>query len=156
MAYQLEYSFYSYTASINAKLYDTAGAQVGITITTGFVSLGSNQYSYLATIPDGHVGTFSVYDSANPTAAMVWSVNPQEAENSSTKQAIADEILKRGMANVDDASPEELSLYHLIAAILNGSMASGVWTAHKSTGATFIASTLTTDAAAVPVTGVST
>lgn len=156
MSYQLVYSVQSYTSSLNAKLYDSVGAQVGSTITTGFVSLGSNQYSYLATHPDSHVGTFVIYDSINPTAAMVWAVNPQEAENSATKQAIADEILKRGMANVDDASPEELSLYHLIAAILNGSTSSGVWTAHKSTGATFVTSTLTTDSAALPVTGVST
>lgn len=79
MSYQLEYSFTSYTSSLNAKLYDSAGAQVGSTITTGFVSLGNNQYEYLATIPDGHVGSFVIYDSANPMAAMPWSVNPQEA-----------------------------------------------------------------------------
>lgn len=141
MAYQLEYSFYSYTSSLNAKLYDSAGAQVGATITTGFVSLGSNQYSYLATIPDGHIGTLSIYDSANPTAAMVWSVNPQEAGSASLStavlQAIADQVLKRGASNVD-GSADYNSLYALIQSAMNAVLDddTGILTIYQTDGVT--------------------
>ena len=116
-------------SAINTKLGTPAGASVSADIAALLVQI-------LAILDD--TGTTGVVLSA------------------ATKQAIADEMLKRGMVNVDDSSPEELSLYHLIAAILNGSTSSGVWTAHKSTGGTFTTSTLTTDNAALPVTGVST
>ena len=67
--------------TLNAKLYNIAGAQVGATITSGFIDHSDRSYSYLATIPTGHVGSLTVYDSANPTTRAVrFSINPQETE----------------------------------------------------------------------------
>lgn len=57
--------------TLNAKLYDSAGAQVGATITSGFIDYGDRSYSYWATIPAAHVGSFVMYDSANPTTRAV-------------------------------------------------------------------------------------
>lgn len=67
--------------TLNAKLYNSVGTQVGATATSGFIDHGDRSYSYLATIPQGHVGSLVVYDSANPTTRAVrFSINPQETE----------------------------------------------------------------------------
>lgn len=86
MSYQLNFvaTFPVAGLTLNAKLYDAAASQVGVTITSGFVDHGDRSYSYLATIPNGHVGTFVVYDSTQPTRAVRFSINPQEAENSAS------------------------------------------------------------------------
>jgi hypothetical protein len=77
MSYQVMYSFWSYTSNLHAELYDSTGTLVGSTITSGFVSLGHNQYGYLATIPDNHTGLFFVFDASNPSAGWTWPINPQ-------------------------------------------------------------------------------
>jgi hypothetical protein len=66
---------------------------------------------------------------------------------------VADAVLGRAGSNVDD-SAGELSLYHLIMAILNGSMQDGAWTALDTTGNVFATRTLELNAAAIPVVGV--
>ena len=72
------------------------------------------------------------------------------ALSTATKQAIADEVLKRAGSNVDDTAGT-FSLYEMIMALLNSSMAGGTWTIKKSTGATFATRALTTDTNAEPV-----
>ncbi len=71
--------------TLNAKLFDSAGTQTGSTITTGFNDLGDGAYQYLATIPDGHVGTLKIYDSAQPSRCIPLSINPAELENADVK-----------------------------------------------------------------------
>jgi len=84
MSYQLNFVaiFPMAGLTLNAKLYNSAGAQVGATVTSGFIDHGDRSYSYWATIPNGLVGSLVVYDSANPTTRAVrFSINPQEGEN---------------------------------------------------------------------------
>ena len=88
MSYQAMFSFAFVNLpglTLNAKLFDSSGAQTGATITTGFSDLGDGAYQYLATIPDGHVGTLKIYDSAQPSRCIPLAVNPQEIENADVK-----------------------------------------------------------------------
>lgn len=66
--------------TLNAKLYNSAGAQVGSTIVSGFVEIGNGAYSYLATIPAGHRGTFVIYKASDAAVHVTFSVNPEEGE----------------------------------------------------------------------------
>lgn len=70
-----------------------------------------------------------------------------------TAQAIADEILKRGIDNVEDTA-DALSLAAIVLATLESAVSGTTWTIRKSDGTTFTTKTLTTDSAAEPVTGV--
>lgn len=79
MSYTREFvaNFGPFTSLVlNAKLLDSAGSQVGITITSGFVNHGDGSYSYLATLPDTHVGSLAIYDSANPLRKVRYAINP--------------------------------------------------------------------------------
>ena len=63
--------------TLNAKLYDAAGVQAGPTVTAGFVDLGNGRYSYRhASVPDGHEGTFEMYDADDPTNGVIYAINP--------------------------------------------------------------------------------
>lgn len=74
--------------TLNAQLYDSAGATVGSAITSGIVNLGNGSYSYLATIPNGQVGSFVIWDSALATRQIAFSINPAELEYSTDIGAI--------------------------------------------------------------------
>lgn len=66
---------------------------------------------------------------------------------------IADAVLSRGVSNVQDTA-DTTSLAALILATFESSAAGTVWTIRKTGGTTFVVKTLTLDAAADPVTGV--
>lgn len=153
MSYPVEFAvtFHNQPSlTLNAKLYNSAGAQTGSTITTGFVNLGNGVYSYLATIPDGHVGTLVVYDSATPSHCYGFAINSVELE----LNALADAILKRSVANVE-ASASTHSLAEVILAMFESAAPSTTWTIYRTDHSTvFNTRTLTTDADALPVTGV--
>lgn len=71
-----------------------------------------------------------------------------------TAQAIADEVLKRGVTNVEDTAATG-SLTEVILTILNASISGSTLTSHKEADdSTFNTRTVTTDAAAEPVTGI--
>jgi hypothetical protein len=75
--------------------------------------------------------------------------------STAVKQGIADEVLKRGVSNVEDAA-DVLSLAALILAAFKSSIANTTWTIKKSDGVTtFATPTVTVDANADPITGVS-
>lgn len=173
--------------TLNATLYDSAGAQVGATIDSGFVNLGNGVYHLVADIPDGHIGTLVIYDSDLPSRCYGFAVNPQEIENADAKtstrstfaggavasvtgsvgsvaadvtlatatmQAIADELLKRSVSNVE-ASADTHSLAEVILALFESAAPATTWTIYRTDHATvFNTRTLTTDANAEPVTGV--
>lgn len=83
MSYTLNLTFDFGTLTgltLNGKLFNSSGVQVGSTITSGFVELGNGNYSYLATIPSGHVGSFIAYKSSDATIDAIVSINPQEDE----------------------------------------------------------------------------
>ncbi len=75
---------------LNGILFDSLGLQTGPTITTGFVELGQGVYSYLATIPDAHVGTLVAYKASDATIKAAVSINPQEVEYTNTKLSLMD------------------------------------------------------------------
>lgn len=66
---------------------------------------------------------------------------------------IADEVLKRGVSNVQDAA-DTTSLAAVILGILESSVSGTTWTIRKTGGTTFVTKTVTVDAAADPITGV--
>jgi len=68
-------------------------------------------------------------------------------------RAFADELLARGVDNVEDlADPDSLTA--LVLATLESSVAGSVWTIRKTDGSTFATRTVTTDPDAEPITGV--
>lgn len=71
----------------------------------------------------------------------------------SAAQEIADEILKRGVSNTEDAADAH-SLTTLILAALESTIAGATWTIRKTGGATFTTKTITTDSDADPITSV--
>lgn len=76
----------SYTGlTINGKLFDASGSQVGATITTGFVEVVAGIYFYTLSAPDGHAGLFVMYNSANADQRREFIVAPRETENADTK-----------------------------------------------------------------------
>ena len=66
---------------------------------------------------------------------------------------IADATLERGVSNVEDAA-DTRSLAAVILGQFESSMSGTTWTIRKTGGATFATPTLTIDAAADPITGV--
>lgn len=66
---------------------------------------------------------------------------------------VADETLKRGVSNVEDAA-DTTSLAAIVLAILESSVAGTTWTIRKTGGTTFVTKTVTVDSAADPITGV--
>lgn len=75
------------------------------------------------------------------------------AISQTVQQAIADEILKRGISNVEDAA-DATSLAALILAAFESAIVGTTWTIRKTGGTTFATRTATLDAAASPITGV--
>ena len=103
MSYQSMFSFAFQNLSgltLNAKLFDSSGSQTGATITSGFADLGDGAYQYLATIPDGHVGTLKIYDSAQPSRCIPLAVNPQEIENADVKTSTRSTFAGGAVASV--------------------------------------------------------
>jgi hypothetical protein len=68
-------------------------------------------------------------------------------------QEIADEILKRGVDNVEDTA-DATSLAGLILAAFESVIASTTWTIKKTDGTTFTTKTVSVDASADPIIGV--
>lgn len=68
--------------TLAAQLVDTAGANVGSAVTTGFVEVGTNgDYLWTASVPDAHRGGVKVYESGVPgTVLAVGAINPEDAE----------------------------------------------------------------------------
>jgi hypothetical protein len=73
--------------------------------------------------------------------------------STAVKQAIADEVLKRGVVNVEDTA-SGVSLAELVLMAMESSASGATLTIRKTTGATFSTRTLTLDAAAEPIIGI--
>lgn len=149
--------------TVHGKLFDDTGAQTGSTITTGIAEALDGLYIYTLSAPDGHVGVFVLYDSANTALRRSVVVAPRETENADVKAStlaldtndIADAVLSRHVENVEDTAGVH-TLAGLILAQFESSAPGTTWTIYKSDGVTVFATlTLVEDAAAKPVTGVS-
>lgn len=89
MAYTLDFAFFGRTAGVTdwrAQLIDTAGANVGSAISTGFVDVGNGFYQWhYAAIPDAHRGGVKFYRLADSIVLAFGSINPEEAEYTDSK-----------------------------------------------------------------------
>ena len=88
MAYTLDFAVnlgISQTGfTLTAQLVDTAGANVGSLISTGFTEIGAGNYLWHATaIPSGHRG--GVIFKSGATIMAFTAINPEEAENMDVK-----------------------------------------------------------------------
>lgn len=173
MAYTYDFSFDlgdSQTGlTVHLGRYDHLGV-LAETIATGIVEIGHGKYIYRHTsLPDGSAGTMLAYDSADASVNALEDYSPVEANvaailaaigttgvtiNAATLLAIADAVLKRGVGNVeDDADPHSLGA--VILGMFESSAPGTTWTTYKTDGVTvFAIRTLTEDAAALPVVGV--
>lgn len=73
--------------TVHGKLFDATGAQTGSTVTSGIVEVLDGLYIYTLSAPDGHVGVFVMYDSANTALRRTVVVAPRETENSDVKSS---------------------------------------------------------------------
>lgn len=170
--------------TVYGKLFDATGAQTGSTITTGIAEPLNGLYLYTLSAPDEHVGVFVLYDSANTALRRTVSIAPRETENADVKSStlatptnvsdaqtvivdaigdipalntddIADAVLSRSASNVEDTAGIH-TIAGLILAQFESSAPGTTWTIKKTDGTTtFATRTLTEDATAKPVTGVS-
>lgn len=83
MAYILDFSISLGSSkaglTLNAQIVNSAGANVGAAITTGFVEIGNGCYLLSASIPDDQQGGIKFYESGVPgTILAVAAINPIE------------------------------------------------------------------------------
>ena len=78
---------YAATSDLRAQVVDTAGANVGSAISTGFVNIGSGFHLWnYASMPDDQRGGVKFYSNAATSTMLGFvSVNPQEAEYTDVK-----------------------------------------------------------------------
>lgn len=134
------------------------------------VEAGSASQIYQATFPPDSAGVSAgvysvlIYEQAGASPAVgdsmrgagtvYWDGSAESAIiTTAAAQAIADELLKRGVANVEDTA-DPASLAAIILATLESSISGATWTIRKTGGTTFVTKTVTTDPAAEPITGV--
>lgn len=90
----------------------------------------------------------------SPTAGSIFERIKTMDDAALTLTAIADEVLKRGVSNVEDTADAH-SLACLVLAALESAISGTTWTIKKTDGATtFTTKTVTKDATATPITGV--
>ena len=92
MAYTADFALalgpsYTGIADLRAQIVDTAGANTGGAISTGFVEVGNGFYNWVyASFPDGHRGGVKFYSAATPATFLAYaSINPEELENVDAK-----------------------------------------------------------------------
>lgn len=74
-------------ADLRAQLVDSAGANSGSAISTGFIEIGTGNYLWsYGSFADGFRGGVKFYSNATPATILVFSaINPEEAENIDAK-----------------------------------------------------------------------
>jgi hypothetical protein len=154
-----DFDTYDYVATANytgatALDCDDVGGAIGSGVTLDDNAITAAKIDTNA-IDAGAIATDAIGSSelaataATEIATAVWS-----GITTAAKQAIADELLKRGVDNVEDAA-DTTSLAELIMAGLNSAISGTTWTIKKpSDDSTFGTRTVTTDSAADPVVGV--
>jgi hypothetical protein len=104
-------------------------------------------------IADGAITAASIANDAITAGKIATDAITSSELATNAAQEIADEVLKRGISNVEDAA-DTLSLAALVLAHLESSISGSTWIIRKSGGSTFTTKTVTTDSGADPVTGV--
>jgi len=102
-------------------------------------------FERLPTAAPGSAGGLPTVDADNQVAGL----------GSTGRNAVADAVLARDMDQVESAAPEH-SLCTVVLAVLESSLSGTAWTIKRTDGSTpHAVKTVTTDAAAQPITGVS-
>jgi hypothetical protein len=145
MAYTLDFSIAlggSQTGlTLEAQLVNTAGANVGAAIGTGFTEMGLGNYLWHTTaIPDSHRGGVKFQLSGGGALKAFASINPQEAENTDVKTStvVASSLIGPGAIS-HPVTVTEADLVTPIDGV-------AVWVTTDAAGANVIAGTLYTDA----------
>ncbi len=112
--------------TVHGKLFDATGAQTGSTVTSGIVEALDGLHIYTLSAPDGHVGVFVLYDSANTALRRTVVVAPRETENS-------DVLTSSRLADEDYAEPPTVEE---IDTQLSGEHGAGSWEDAGGGGAT--------------------
>ena len=146
-------------ADVNAEA-DTAISDASLATASALATVDSNVDAILVDTGTTLPGTLSTIDSKVDTidgivdAILLDTGTDGVVISTATLQNIADEILKRDVDNVE-ATANEHTLATIILAILESSRSSTTWTIKRTDGSTTHATkTLTLDATANPVTGV--
>jgi hypothetical protein len=134
--------------TLEAQLIDTAGADVGSAITTGFYEAGVGNYLWTGSIPDSHRGGVKFRLLGGGALKAVGAINPEEAENTDVKTSTRSTVATIWAAVADSPGVTTL-LTRLTAAragyldTLNGIVAA-IWAAvTDSSGVTTLLARLT-------------
>lgn len=99
--------------TLTAQLVDTAGSDVGASVSTGFVEISDGNYLWTyASIPDSHRGGVKFFSNAGSQLEAFGAVNPVESE----PNALADAILDRA-AGVETGRTLRQSLRLMLASL---------------------------------------
>lgn len=155
-------------AAADIEIYKNGGltqraSDSGYTATTDFDNLTGLHLIVIDTGDNGDAGFFAAGSEYQVAVSSV-TVDGQtvsfwagafsiERVSIPTAQAIADAVLKRGVVNTE-ATADAASLTELILAAFESSVSGTAWSIRKTTGAAFSTRTLTLDAAALPIAGV--
>lgn len=75
--------------TLNAQIVDSAGANVGAAITTGFVEIGGGCYLLSASVPDDQQGGIKFYESGVPGTILAFcAINPSEQDQGNQLDAL--------------------------------------------------------------------
>lgn len=126
--------------------FDPTTNEVDIGKVKGNDVTGPNDFKADVSNLDVAVSTRSVFDPGSDSVN-VGSILTAVA------QTIADELLKRGIASVEDAA-DDTSLATLVLATFESNINGNTWNINKTDGSLKVAKAVTTDANAEPITGV--
>lgn len=93
--------------TLAAQLVDTAGSNVGGSVTTGFVEIGLGNYMWTGSIPDAHRGGVKVSISGGALQAFC-AINAQEVENSDVKTSSRSSHSAADVVTAMDASSADI------------------------------------------------
>lgn len=141
--------------TLRAQLYDSDGSANGAEITTGFVEVDATNapgvYAYRHTsLPDDHDGIFAIYNNADKTQRVAFSVNPSEVEYGDAKtSAIMTTQMTEAYA-ADGVAPTPAQALFLIQQMLTEFAISSVTLTAKKLDGSTSAATFTLDDATNP------
>jgi hypothetical protein len=138
------------TDAIDADaLASDAIAEINATVDTAIADAALATAANLATAAgyiDTEVAAIKLKTDLIPT-------DPAETSDIPSANTIADAVLSRGVSNVQDTA-DTTSLAALILATFESSISGTTWTIRKTGGSSFVVKTVTVDAGAEPIVGV--
>jgi len=134
--------------SVHKDTKVVATVWAGLNPTAEITGLGMYLRAYTADLD-----TYWYFAKAEYTGGTALDSNYAYGQVGEDFEGAADTLLKRGMSNVENTA-DLTSLAALVLAAFESEVVGTTWTIRKTTGATFATKTVTTDATANPITGV--